>query len=113
MRRSRRSALRRRYGRARTPVRNLDELYDAIDGRTVTYDGLSWKIRATKGNGPASHQPYSEILLEPTAATRAAETYREERRKLGDDFYRQVTHSDAFWTEVIPRLVDDSAIGRR
>ena len=113
MRRHRRGRrLARRYGHARVLVHNLDEVYDALNGRTVTYDGVQWTIRASMSKGPASHQPYSRIELEPTAAGKRSEKYREDKRKLGDDFSRDVTMSDEFWTTVVPKFVDDSGIGR-
>ena len=105
-------ALRRRYGHSRVLVHNLDELYDAINGKRVTYDGVQWEINASMSKGPSSHQPYSRIRLEPTAAGKKSAKYQQAKREAGDDFSRDVTMSDEFWEKVIPKLVDDSGIGR-
>jgi len=113
MRRRRgRSRLRRSYGHARVLVHNLGELYDAVDGQHVTYRGVPWVIRAQMSKGASSHQPYSTIMLDATSATKRNPKYQAEKRAMGDDFSVDVTQSDEFWTTVVPKLVDDSGIGR-
>ena len=105
-------SLRRRYGRSRVLVHNLDEVYDALDGRQVTYRGIPWRIKARMSQGASSRQPYSRIELEATAATKRNPLYQQEKRQLRDDFSVDVTDSDEFWSTVVPKFVDDSGIGR-
>ena len=94
--------------RAKRPVvHTIDELYDAIDGKRITYEGIPVTIKAERSQGPASRKPYSTIALLPTAqARRSNAKYLEQKSKYRDDWDFDVTNSTKFWSKVVTKLVD-------
>jgi len=69
-------------------VHSWDEACDAVDGKTVTVDGIEGKIKI-------DHRPNDlRFLVIPTARGRQTEAYKKDRRYLHDDWDFDLTASD-------------------
>ena len=63
------------------------EIWQQLNGLTVTVDGLTWIIdyRAQAATYPYPHTA-EYVYLDPTPETRRGRMYREEKARLGDDW---------------------------
>jgi hypothetical protein len=82
-------------------VKTWDEALDAIDGRRYKLDGVWGEFRLE-----IDARGYCRrVTHEATREGKASETYRETRRKLGDDWV-----SDLTWSERLPAIMDELGI---
>lgn len=81
--------------------------WQEFHGRIVTIDGLKWKVRV---NAYKAIYPYewtvTTVNLDPTAATKCSNHYRQIKAELRDDWSTDVLSSDIeFQVEVQQQLL--------
>lgn len=85
-------------------IKNLPEYKDRqsllhdvgmwLDGKTGTVDGMTGRFQYTTYRPPGSNRTNQTLVLQPNATTRETQAYRDQRRRLGDDFVIDLTNSD-------------------
>lgn len=95
----------------------IDLLFQRMDGRTLTIDGISGAfvyVPESTINSPyyGRRSEPSGLEWHPDAKGKRTEAYREQRRKLGDDWFSIVTNSDRLFEYVAKLRIDYDAIAR-
>lgn len=85
-------------------IKNLPEYTDRqsllhdvgmwLDGKTGTVDGMTGRFQYTTYRPRGSNRTRQTLVLQPNAATRETQAYREQRQRLGDDFVIDLTNRD-------------------
>jgi hypothetical protein len=90
--------------RSKEPVRSMDEAFTAIDGATMTIDGVQGTLHVSRRGG------LTRVEHRATAKGRSSDAYSQARKMLGDDYVSDVTDTDEFM-DFLNRRVE--YVGRR
>lgn len=90
--------------RIKKSVKSMDEAFAAIDGATMTLEGVQGTLHVSKRGGLV------RVEHRATPKGRSSDAYREARKMLGDDYVSDVTDTDEFM-DFLNRRVE--YVGRR